>query len=369
MICFVNNVGDGSLVKYHKTPFWRRMARPKKTVPSRLYHRPSKQDRVVWDGKTYYLGPHDSPEALAAYARIVQSILATGFATPPEPSTLTVAELANRYLVTTKKDFPATSKEPVAISRAVNEFARVMGDQLAEKISAGKFIEWRDSLVARGLSIKTINMKHMYVLNMFRWAALHEMIPASVWHLLQAVKRIKPGRSSAKQPKRVKPVDWAQVEAIKPYVSDRVWDVICLQWYTGMRAGEVLGMTPAEIVDGVYRPTKHKNAWRGHVREVHLGPHALQIVQRLSSGLEPGALLFGGMRSDTLWTAISRACKRAGVPPWHSHQLRHAAATRARAAYGLEGAQAMTGHATAQMAEHYAEKSADLAKKISRELG
>ena len=41
-------------------------------------------------------------------------------------------------------------------------------------------------------------------------------------------------------------------------------------------------------------------------------------------------------------TAIRRWCDRAGVPPWHPHQLRHNAATRLRKEFGLEVAQFIT---------------------------
>ena len=43
------------------------MARPKAQAPARRYHI-SGQSVVTLDGKAYYLGRHDSPDALARYA-------------------------------------------------------------------------------------------------------------------------------------------------------------------------------------------------------------------------------------------------------------------------------------------------------------
>jgi integrase len=57
---------------------------------------------------------------------------------------------------------------------------------------------------------------------------------------------------------------------------------------------------------------------------------------------------------------VRRACIRAGVPPWHPHQLRHNAATRLRAEFGLDVARTVLGHASQAVTEVYAE--ADFAK-------
>jgi len=53
--------------------------------------------------------------------------------------------------------------------------------------------------------------------------------------------------------------------------------------------------------------------------------------------------------------AIRYGCKRAGIEPWHPHQLRHGAATRLRREFGLAAARVILGHATASTTEIYAE--------------
>ena len=55
--------------------------------------------------------------------------------------------------------------------------------------------------------------------------------------------------------------------------------------------------------------------------------------------------------------AIARAAKKAGVPHWHPHQLKHSCGTRIREAYGIEAAQAFMGHDSLSAAEIYAEKN------------
>jgi len=67
--------------------------------------------------------------------------------------------------------------------------------------------------------------------------------------------------------------------------------------------------------------------------------------------------------------AVRRACEAAGIPPWSPHQLRHTAATQVRARYGLEGAQVVLGHASADVTQIYAERDQALARSIARDMG
>jgi integrase len=67
--------------------------------------------------------------------------------------------------------------------------------------------------------------------------------------------------------------------------------------------------------------------------------------------------------------AIRKACEKAAVPRWHSHQLRHTFGTLARRAGGIEAAQTALGHAKADTTEIYAEKNVELAAAIARLIG
>jgi integrase len=67
--------------------------------------------------------------------------------------------------------------------------------------------------------------------------------------------------------------------------------------------------------------------------------------------------------------AIVRACQKAGVPPWSPLQLRHTAGTAIRARYGLEAAQAVLGHAKADVTQVYAERDLAKARAVMSEIG
>lgn len=78
------------------------MARPKKSVPSYLLHRPSGRARVRIGGRDVYLGRHNSPESLEEYRRLLTEhfenpacpdpVIAQGIEEP-----WTVAQLAVKY--------------------------------------------------------------------------------------------------------------------------------------------------------------------------------------------------------------------------------------------------------------------------------
>jgi integrase len=74
-------------------------------------------------------------------------------------------------------------------------------------------------------------------------------------------------------------------------------------------------------------------------------------------------------RTSSLWCAIQRAARRAGVPEWATMQLRHNAATEAREHLGLDAAQARMGHRTARITEVYAELSQKRAAEVASLLG
>ena len=354
---------------YSITSFQDLMARPKNTLPTLRQHKTSGHAIVVWDGVTYYLGDFGSVESVNKYQGICSNITLFGVAIADPKAKLSVRKMAEEFLSNLPKNFPATSQEPVPIRRSVNQMMAVQGDLDAETYSPAKFHQLRQLWIDRGLSVSTINKYHNYILQMFRWAAMMDYIPATVWHNLTTVGKLKPLRSPAKDPKKIEPVDLNHVEAIRMHVSPMVWEIVQMQLATGMRSGEVLGMTGRQITDGVYRPVKHKNKWRGHSREIWLGPIARSIIARMSEGLEPDDPIFHGYTNDSYAKAIARACKKAGVPAWHPHQLRHRAGTEVREKMGLDAAQAFLGHATAKTSEIYAKLKDDLRKKASEDLG
>jgi len=73
--------------------------------------------------------------------------------------------------------------------------------------------------------------------------------------------------------------------------------------------------------------------------------------------------------TTTYRRAVARACKKAGVPYWHPHQLRHNFATMVRRQFGLEAARVTLGHQTAAVTELYAERDQNVAVRVALKVG
>jgi integrase len=182
-----------------------------------------------------------------------------------------------------------------------------------------------------------------------------------------------------------------------------------------MRPQEVCGMRPVDIdMTGPtweYRParfkTEHRNDDPDRERVVFIGPRA-QTVLKPFLPLNVEAHVFSPLHGEEErnalrrrerkspmtpsqarrkrkasrrrpWgdcyevpayrRAIRRACEKAGIPPWHPNQLRHARGTEVRKRFGLEAAQAVLGHAELGVTQVYAEVDRETALRVVKEIG
>src|SRR5262249_41004379 len=67
--------------------------------------------------------------------------------------------------------------------------------------------------------------------------------------------------------------------------------------------------------------------------------------------------------------AIANACAAGGLAHWHPNQLRHSHGTEVRRRFGLEAAQVVLGHASADVTQVYAERDLALALRVAAEMG
>ncbi len=129
------------------------------------------------------------------------------------------------------------------------------------------------------------------------------------------------------------------------------------------RAAEecLCGPWPDGTIDGViFSPRQADLDWRQELRARRRSK--VQPSQEHRRKRHPRRPPGEEYRPGSYNSAIRRACLAAGVPPFHSHQLRHSAATRLRAEFGIEVARAVLGHSHVGTTEIYA--LADLQKAI-----
>src|SRR5262249_55675180 len=269
----------------------------------------------------------------------------------------------------------------------------------------------REDWVTSGLSRTVVNARITRIRRVFKWAVSYQLIPSGVYEALRTVPGLQRGRCEAREAPPVQPAPDGHVNATLPFLPAPVRAMVELQRLTGCRPGEVMAMRAIDLAMSgpvwSYRPASHKNTHRGLERVIFLGPQAQQIVKPfLTTNLEayvfsPRAYveMMRAKRAAARVTkrtpserkrrrkvkpnrqpgerytrrsyrlAIVRACKKAGVPAWSPLQLRHTAATRIRAKYGLEAAKAILGHTRVETSRIYAERDMGRAQEIMQEIG
>lgn len=383
------------------------MAR-KKTVPAYCRHKATGQAVVRIDGRDHYLGTYSSPESRERYAALIAGMGGNWDVfvpvPPPRPpfSPLTVAILAARYDAHARTYYQKAGKPTAQYERvrrsmtlAVETYANLPAADFGPLALSGV----REAMVRLGWSRKHVNSCVGCIKRAWRWAASMQLVGPAAYDALRTLDGLRAGRTAARETPPVGPVADDVVEQTLPHLQPETADMVRLQRLTAMRAGEVCILRAEEIDRSgevwLWRPADHKTAHAGKGRVVLFGPRAQvilalhlavvgaeggyvfsprRVVERLQAELRREKKLTGksgslskrppGERytSNSYQRAIRKACDRAGVVPWHSNMLRHAAATAIRAAFGLEAAQHVLGHSRADVTQTYAER--DLAKAV-----
>ena len=245
---------------------------------------------------------------------------------------------------------------------------------------------------------------------LFRWGCAKKIVPADNLVNLLAVASLKAGRSVARETLHVAPVAIESIDAILPFLPPVPTDMVRLLLLTGARIGELCQLCSRDLDRSgpvwLFQVYRHKTRHRGHDRTVAFGPQAQLILRRylkvdpdavLFSPAEPDALLKAKKRAErktrvqpsqrdrskkkpkrkpgdrytpaTINHAIRRACIKAGIPIWHTHQLRHSAALLIMREHGIEAARSVLGHRTLNMTLHYSGIDLELAKEVAKKTG
>ncbi len=407
------------------------MPRTTKPPAYRLYRRTG-QAVVTLNGRDHYLGKYGTVVSRQAYDRLVGEWLTGGRSLPATDAPLTITELiakfwrhAERYY---RRADGTLTTEPANFRLALRPLKAMYGHTAAIEFGPLALKAVRQSMIGDGGARVYVNKRIRRIKLMFKWAASEELVRSAVFHSLQTVAGLKCGRTDARETKPVKPVPEEHVDAVRPYVSLQVWEIIELQRLTGMRSGEVVIMRGRDLDTAgpiwLYRPESHKTQHYGHERVVEIGPRAQDIIRpflkpdlmaylfspadaevmrraemhrkrrtAMSCGNRPGTNRKRKPKRtpserytpDSYRRAITRGCDQADlaakkrqdlrpdseriIPRWHPHQLRHNFATAVRKQYGIEVARILLGHRSAVVTEIYAEADRTKAREIMAKIG
>jgi integrase len=285
---------------------------------------------------------------------------------------------------------------------------------------------------APAMSRRLINQRIDHVKRVFRWAVSEELVLPAVGQALASVAGLRRGHKGTYDRAKVKPVPDEDVEKTLPFLRSQVAAMVQLQRLMGARPTEVCLMRgrnidrsgdvwwyridPNEIAREDGPANLHKTAHHEHangaavVKVLPIGPRAQEILKPwlrenpdefLFQPREVRAALYAQRRQErqtplypahlrhqarkkranpkraprdhydrySYGHAVARAARKAGVPHWHPHRLKHAIATEVRKRHGAEAAQVYVGHARLSTTEIDAESNLEEVARIAREIG
>ncbi len=243
---------------------------------------------------------------------------------------------------------------------------------------------------AKLLSRNYVNCIIGLVQTCWRWAASEDMVSAEERDAVCALLPLGRGEGGAEVARR-QPAPPNDVKAALEHMGCVPAAMVRLQLLTGMRPGEVCGLSPAEVdrtgftFDGavwwIYAPGQHKTAHLGKARLVVLGPLAQTVLlpyldrppgSPCFSPLEttrPGNARSSGYSVESYCQAVGYACAAAGMPPWTPHMLRHLASTTARdGGASREDTAALLGHAQVETTDAYTHALLQAAARAAKNL-
>lgn len=285
-------------------------------TPSYLLHKQSGRARAVWtdrDGNRQQKllpGEYNSPESLAAFARLQLELATSPTAAIPAPgvggtvSTRTVAEVLSAYLDFAERHYRDAAGNPTSKLNEVKLVIRSIRELYAalpvSEFGPLKLKAVRQSWVTRGIVRTEVNARTGMAKRAFKWAVSEELAPPSVFQALAAVAGLQRGRTEAKESEPVGPVPDAVVDATLPFLNRHVRGLVEFQRLTGCRPGEACALRPCELDTSgavwLYRPKQHKTAHKGKSRVVTIGPRAQALLREFLTD-DPEAFLFSPRRA------------------------------------------------------------------------
>ena len=259
------------------------MPKLKNSVPKYRKHKASGQAVVTIAGNDRYLGKYGTKPSKMLYDRLVGEWLATGReAPPPDPEALTVTELLARYWRFAKQHYRlpnGTPSDTLEVTKpALRMLKELYGDLVADDFGPIALKRLQQYGVEQGHSRGYINDNIDRIRRVFRWGVSEELVDESTYRRLQAVSRLAKGKTEAKEPPPITPVQDSVVEATLPLLPPIVRHMVQIQRLTGVRPGELCIMRPSDIDRTgdvwTYTPERHKTEHHGKDRSIAIGPRA-----------------------------------------------------------------------------------------------
>lgn len=299
-----------------------------------------------------------------------------------------VEQLCQDWFTEMQKGYVVDGKFTATINRmkvAMESFATMYGHEEADDMTAAKVAAWMEAFIltkrkhgGKGPKTKhTANLALNYVKRAFVWGMTRKEVAQSAAGAVALIRTVRGDHLAIRRKARIKAIAWDVVEATCKKLPANVRAMVELQWWTGMRPGEVMRLRPCDIdMSGevwVYTPAHHKNSWREKERHIPIGPQGRAVLEKhLPSKTDEWVFRRpDGKRFDrqSYARAIANAATEAKVETWAPNRIRHSYATRVRLLHGPQAVADMLGHANLNQQAVYVEDAILRAKRIAKEVG
>jgi len=370
---------------------------------------------VSHNGRRIYLGLHGSPESHEKYARHLAERRLNPDGIPPKgESNVTVKELAVAFLDHAK----ATLAKPNYTHHriAVLEFlVKFYGDVLVDEFKPSCLKTIRSELVRAQKNGKprfcrgTINDYASRIVRIFHWGVGEELVKSDTWAVLKAVKPLPEGfAGTIESPPREDVPDDDIIRTLS-FMPPVLQAMVKVQRLTGCRPSEIFNMRVGEIdrnADSelwLYRLRSHKTEKKTKQKKVvPLGKPEQELILPYLQGKKSESAVFSPRiamterhveqranrktkltpsqesrekeraakpcryqefyNKDSYRQAVAYAIEQANrllpdgekISHWTPYQIRHTAATAMENESGLDEAQALLDHSSAQTTKRYA---------------
>ena len=396
---------------------------PKSNKPPK-YSKMNKYAVVYVHGKPHYLGLYGSEESKIAYARFLAEMQSNPVAPLPcgKKKNITVRELSAAFLDHAKSN-PDSAEYRHCRVIALDFLGKLYGDDFpVDDFKPRCLVLVRAEMIkSRRFCRNTVNSYVRRIVSMFTWGVTEELVNPNTTLALKAVKSLPKGYTDTFDNQEREPVPDDVIERTLPFLSPTVRTMVQIQRITGMRPSEVYQMSVGDIdrtrENGLWYfiPQTHKTEKHIGKKVIPLGKPEQKLLAPYLEGKKLAEAVFSPRTAMQEWyterranrktkispsqaardqkrktkpsrqnefydkfsyrQAIEHAIKKGNkvlpeekqIPHWFPYQLRHTAGTEAEKIGGLDKAQALLGHRTANVTKRYAHGQLEIAESMARD--
>ena len=307
--------------------------------------------KIVWKAVPEAKDKREADLILAEKKGEIAEAKRSGFVKASRPG-MTFGELIDAFLNYSKEHKRSYDADVVNVRPLLAFFGKDRKAQTINREQVEKFITWRQGQPKQhgggALKPATINRELAVLKTAFSRAVANTWIERTP---CAGIKMLKENniRSRILTDDEYSRLLFAAADHLKP--------IIRLAWGTGMRRGEILGLTWDRVdLKGGWINLRPEDTKTNEGRKIPLSPELVSMFREVKAAKAGQIAVAVGpvFRQGDPRTAFVHACQRAKIEDFHFHDLRHCFVTRSRReGYQDRRIMSITGHKTMSVFTRY----------------